>query len=146
MTSASGWIKSKLLGVLSNRWLTTVVLIVTFDIITYFAFAKTGGAPAFKNQDKVLHALAFLVLTILGHLSLHFDVFRKRQKLSWFLLIFNDVAWSVYGVLVELGQKMVQYRQASVGDFIADVVGVLIGTWLILAMRLYPEQKAEDHG
>ena len=134
------------LGVFASRWLVTIVLILTFDVITFFAFAKSGGSSSFPHQDKVLHALAFFVLTILGHLSLHFDVFRKRQRLSWFLLIFNGMVWCAYGGLVEVGQKMLQYRQASIGDFLADVVGVVLAAFFILALRIYPKPKVEDHG
>jgi len=146
MASGNRGIKHKLFGVFASRWLTTVILIVIFDVITFLAFAKTGGSSGFAHQDKVLHALAFAVLTVLGHLCLHFDVFRKRRRLSWFLLFFNAVIWSGYGLAIELGQKMLQYRQASMGDFIADVVGIAFGTFLILVLRLYPKQKVEKHG
>lgn len=146
-TDLSGWVRDKVAAIFSHRWLATIMLILVFDIATFFAFSKTGGASlSFPHQDKALHALTFMVLTVLGHLSLNFDFFRRTHKFSFLLFALNAFGWGCYGVLTELGQKMLGYRQASMGDLIADFVGIGLGSLWVIGMKLYPQEGSGNYG
>lgn len=147
MASSGNWLRNKIVACFSHRWLATIILIIIFDVTTFFAFAKTSGSvPTFPHQDKVIHALAFFILTILGHLSLNFDFFRSRKKFSLWLFGVNCLIWGGYGLAIEMGQKFLGYRQASVGDVIADLVGIGLGSLTVIAMKLYPKEGSESIG
>jgi len=133
--------RTLVIGVLSKRWLSTIFLILALDVTTFFAFRRTSGTASFVNQDKVLHALGFAILTILGHCALNFDFLRSIHRFSFKLVTLNATIWVLYGIFIEIGQKMLGYRQASLGDFLADVTGILIGTLWIWGWRLFPKER-----
>lgn len=138
--------KSCVLKALANRWLSSIVLILALDVTTFFAFARTSGSAGLPHQDKVLHAFGFAILTILGHCALNFDFFRSLNRFSLRLTSLNMAIWALYGIFIELGQKTLGYRQASVGDFLADAVGILIGTLLIWGWQLFPQERGRENG
>lgn len=74
----------------------------------------------FDWWDKLQHALAFSSLTLIAH----FGYPSKLFQISAALLI--------YGGLIEILQSLTGWRQGDVGDWLADGVGVLICSLLIL--------------
>lgn len=146
MVSPKNWVREIFLRLFHYRWLATIILILSLDVITFLAFAKTSGTASFSHQDKVLHALGFAYLTVVGHCVLNFDFFRKKTRFSVLLVLGNMLIWVAYGVFIELGQKMLGYRMASVGDLIADVVGIFLGVAVVVLFRVYPQKKGGAHG
>lgn len=75
-------------------------------------------APVFNWWDKAQHALAFVVLTLMGFVA--FPTQWMRVAL-WLML---------YGVGLELAQLAVGWRFAEWQDVVADSVGVMLAVAL----------------
>ncbi len=73
-------------------------------------------------SDKWLHLLTFLFL------SLWFTGQYARSS-YWRLL----VGLTAFGVLIELGQRMIPYRSGEWMDLIADIAGIGIGLIIAIA-------------
>lgn len=104
------------------------VLKLTFLLAVIFAsflFLKQGGHSgiSFQHADKVGHFVIFFSLALLLDLAFQFSV-----KKSLIIL-------SAYGVLIEFMQSFLPYREASLGDVIADVFGVAV--YLLLARKYF---------
>jgi len=80
--------------------------------------------------DKVLHVLAYCVLAILGCLA-------SRSK-KQFILLF--AGFFILGVMIEYGQGLSSYRQASLADIVANTLGLLLGAQ-ISAWFIAPKLK-----
>lgn len=76
-------------------------------------------APIFDWWDKAQHASAFLVLCCLG-------IFAYPK---WPLRIFLGLLG--FGILIELMQYFTGYRFAELSDFLADLTGVTLGTFVM---------------
>lgn len=74
-------------------------------------------APIFDWWDKAQHALAFLVLTCLG--------FFAYASAGWRMV----VGMLAFGITIEFMQYFTGYRFAELSDFLADSVGVTLGTF-----------------
>ena len=79
---------------------------------------KSGGWPYW---DKVQHIVGFGVLTTLG-------CFAYTEKKVWLCL-----GLVIYGALIEYFQSTLTYtRMASLGDWLADVVGITIAVMVFV--------------
>ncbi len=83
------------------------------------------GADMF--WDKVLHAGSYFTFAILLVRATHggFAPPRPGPTLQAFLIAMG------HGVLIEIVQAFVPWREASVGDALADAVGALLGVALV---------------
>lgn len=70
--------------------------------------------------DKLAHAGAYALTAFVGVLG-------ARTRRGWLTVAAMTLA---LGVLMEVLQSYVPGRSASIGDLIADVVGVMAGIWL----------------
>ena len=96
-------------------YLTRVLLTLDVIVISILAFTPLE-VPAIVNlNDKISHALAFLSLAFLTDYS--FPTHRYRDKV---------IACMLYGVSIELIQILIPNRLFSIGDIIADGVGLAI--------------------
>jgi len=95
-----------------------VIFFITVIFILYKALTPATGIPFFdfENADKVLHASAFFVLSFLLNRSSSDISKRIRNMLS--LLAF--------GILIEILQSFTGYREVSIGDVLADLIGILL--------------------
>lgn len=75
--------------------------------------------PLFPMQDKVLHAIEFFLL--FASLLLNKDLCRGFHPLPTLL-----AAGSLWALSDEIHQSYVPGRDCSAGDFLADVVGMVI--------------------
>lgn len=91
-----------------------------------------------------MHGLGFCAITILGHVSLHFDFF-PRMRLRIAPMLFNALIWLGYGLFIELGQRMLSYRSFSLADLAADGLGILLGCAFCKFINLYP-RSTQPHG
>lgn len=99
----------------------------------------------FPHMDKVLHAVGFFGLFVLGHVALNFDFLPRAHHRRKLLVLLNWIPWTAYGVFIEIVQGLLAYRSASLGDLAADGLGMLLGTVFVLAGKLYPINKESEH-
>ena len=97
----------------------------TWVALTYLFLMPVEFLPpdVFDWWDKLQHALAFGVLTLLGL------VVYGRNSTS---IMRMTIAMAFYGVLVEVLQALSGWRYGEFSDWIADLVGVAIA-WGIFA-------------
>lgn len=75
---------------------------------------------SFEHADKLKHAAGFAVLYVLGWAA------GLSARTLWIGLV-------AFGIGIEAAQGLLtDTRQPSVGDVVADVVGVVLG-WLVVA-------------
>ena len=82
------------------------------------ALTPANGTPFFdfEHADKVLHASAFFVLSFLLNRSSS-DISKRIR---------NMVSLLAFGILIEILQSFTGYREVSVGDVLADLIGILL--------------------
>ncbi|MCF6247579.1 MAG: VanZ family protein [Desulfobacula sp.] len=85
--------------------------------------------PLFLHDDKVIHFLAYALLAFLTARSL----VAEKPDISLFKIRMIAIIFtSFYGLSDEIHQAFVPSRDASIGDFLADSLGSLLGTYLYL--------------
>ena len=96
-------------------------------LIFYFTMTPTEYELAQSVNDKLMHAMAFLALSLLADFSFPRDKFSLKK-------ICPIIA---YGILIECVQYFVPYRSFSMLDIVGDIAGVVIYVLLLpLLMRL----------
>jgi VanZ family protein len=106
------------------RWLVVCGFWIPFGIASLAAFAPHGVPMPFRISDIVLHAFAFTYLTAALWL-VHF------AGQPWW----KSAAWMFgYGVFIELVQSLEPSRSAELADLGVDVIGILLGMGLYLAL------------
>ncbi|QNL20029.1 VanZ family protein [Hyphobacterium sp. CCMP332] len=100
---------------------------LAFTAITVLALLPGPAAPPrLLGTDKLEHAAAFLVLTLLAG-------FGWRALPLWFITL----AMITYGLLIELiqGSPILQ-RTMSFADVLADLAGIALGLTLVAILGL----------
>jgi hypothetical protein len=88
--------------------------------IMILALRPSHGGPSFGHVDKLQHAAAFIALWTLGQRA------GLRQP-AWLLAL----GLLVFGVAIELAQSFTPDRHPSLGDIVANGVGIAAGWWLL---------------
>ena len=91
------------------------LLLVLF--ISYGAVTPVEGGASLPYIDKLLHFIAFLILTFFMDLSIKKPLLLSKAALILLIL---------YAFLIELVQYFLSYRSAEVFDFISDLLGILV--------------------
>jgi VanZ family protein len=91
-----------------------VALVVTLIVTMYLATTQWELAIIDDTNDKVKHILAFYVLSFLADYSAP----KVRFNLSKGLMIL------AYGLLIEVIQYFLPYRENSLYDLAADAIGI----------------------
>jgi len=107
---------------------------------TVLLFLGGGGPPPPSGSDgfvgipldKLLHALAFLVLQWLVLRALRYE-FPSARRLP--LGVFAALVAAAIGALLEIYQLALPDRSASVGDAVADALGAALGVLFTLGPR-----------
>jgi VanZ family protein len=83
----------------------------------------------FLIQDKLLHFLAFAVITFFAYAS-NF----KIKRIFLFLILI------LYGLSIEVIQNSLEYRTFELYDLLSDIIGVFVGymSWKYLK-KFYPD-------
>ena len=100
------------------------VLIMVLSLIPF------SGADPVKSvvSDKVIHALFYLILTLLWYVSLKN---RKIRHLMPGIFLFSVI----YGIIIEVLQDITPFnREFEVNDIWANILGSLTG---IIAIKIY---------
>lgn len=104
------------------KWLAAFATLTLAVVILVLTLTPPNAAITGGINDKVLHFMAFATLV------LPCAVFLKR-RLGW-----TVIAAAMLGGIIELLQPSFG-RDASWGDFLADICGVAVGVALGLALR-----------
>ncbi len=117
-----------------HRWIIAGLLIywAALFIATHLPIHDLGHRTGMS--DKTMHVLAYLGLVLFAWLAVSpQSKVNWRKPKVWILLIV--VVW--YGVLDEVLQSFVG-RSAEVGDFVANMVGVLTGLGILTFLNMWP--------
>ncbi|MDX2054152.1 MAG: VanZ family protein [Polyangiaceae bacterium] len=100
------------------------------------------GVPLL-SIDKVQHALAFFGMQLLVHRALLHERVFATERMN---LVVAGVGCTAFGGFIELWQTALPYRSGDWADLLADALGVLLGTGLIVALgrHRFPAQKAHE--
>ena len=91
------------------------LLLVLF--VSYAAVTPLEGGASLPYIDKLLHFVAFLILTFFMDLSIKKPLLLSKAALILLIL---------YAFFIELVQYFLSYRSAEVFDFISDLLGILV--------------------
>ena len=110
----------------------SMLLAIAWAGVIFYLSSQPGMdiPPPFPHMDKLLHALAFGLLgfLVLGGLRPGKDGYSRGQ-----LLLAIAIA-GIYGVLDEVHQRFVPGRMPDVLDVMADLVGAVLGVYLLHAL------------
>ena len=93
--------------------------------------------PTFEFSDKILHFLAYAVMGVLFYRAYQTLHFKDNLRLLILLSIFSA---SLYGISDEIHQYFVPFRDASILDVIADILGAIFGVYLYYRWTVYRGQ------
>jgi len=96
-------------------WLVSVAATIAVSLLPHLELPIN-----FWNADKIYHALAYAWL---GALPLWAFASGERARTAAYLMI-------PLGGLLEWGQSFLPGRFASMGDAVANALGVFVGLWL----------------
>ena len=106
------------------------VFVLALFFISYGAFTPTESSQSILYLDKVVHFLAFLILTFLLDISLRNPIYIQKYAI-WFLI--------AYAGSIEFIQYFLPYRSAEFFDFLSDLLGILV--YLYFAPKIYLRPK-----
>lgn len=98
------------------------VLIATLAPAVWFWQDKIELVSWLSAFDKWAHVITFAILTV-------WFSGQYRPRSYWRIA----VGLTVFGVLIEICQRLVGYRSAEFGDLVADGVGILVGLAIALS-------------
>jgi VanZ family protein len=106
------------------------IFFITVLITSVMSFISIDPSIAkFLIQDKLLHFLAFAVITFFAYAS-NF----KIKRIFLFLILI------LYGLSIEVIQNSLEYRTFELYDLLSDIIGVFVGymSWKYLK-KFYPD-------
>ena len=115
-------------------------LIFYWIILFTLTTLPTESIPSVGVSDKVEHLLAYFVLSILLYLTLLFQ--RKSVLLKNYAMLFTILIVFAYGIIDELHQLMIPGRSCELLDFLADMIGGIIG--IIIVKILFSFSKFQE--
>lgn len=98
-------------------------------LFTLTSLPSTSFADALRFSDKIKHFVAYLVLSLLLTLALHFQ--KRWKQLSERSSLASIVLISIYGALDEIHQIFIPNRGAEFLDWVADLGGAVVGSLII---------------
>lgn len=108
-------------AVIKWRW----IFISYLTLITIVSLMPVNGTGWFPGQDKLMHAITFAVLFLIGSQAC------PRSKFGGQLFL----GLLAYGVLIELLQGKTGYRSMEAWDAVADLSGLVIGRLVVVFFR-----------
>ena len=107
-----------------------VVFFFLLIFISYGAFTPSEVSYSIPHLDKLLHLLAFLLLSFTLDLSSKRN-FKSSPDLILFLVF--------YAGFIEIVQSFLSFRSAELLDFAFDLIGILV--YVIFAPKIRRESK-----
>lgn len=93
----------------------------------------TVSVPSVALGDKLVHFIAYLILSVLLNLALIYQtksIFLKANHTISALVIS-----SAYGILDEFHQGFIPGRSQDIFDWVADTIGAIAGVVIILYLK-----------
>ena len=116
-------------------WLPVILYCIAIYIQS--DFPSSEHIPTFEFSDKVLHFLAYAVMGVLFYRAYQTLRFKENLRL---LILLSIVSASLYGISDEIHQHFVPYRDASIFDVIANILGAICGVYLYNLLVSYRRQ------
>ena len=120
-------------------WLPVILYCIAIYIQS--DFPSSEHIPTFEFSDKVLHFLAYAVMGVLFYRAYQTLRFKENLRL---LILLSIVSASLYGISDEIHQYFVPYRDASIFDVIANILGAICGVYLYNLLVSYRGQRTDD--
>lgn len=100
---------------IQTTWLNRIIFYtaVITGCVVAFAPAEAGLQPGLN--DKFMHAVGFIIIALLSHLA--HPYLQKR---------YHIIGLSLLGLLIEVVQAYLPYRDFSLWDWCADMFGVVV--------------------
>lgn len=111
-------------------WLPLIALCTA--IFWQSSFASFQAASLFSHQDKLLHITAYGLMAFLAARALS----RERPQMGKFGICIVSMGFTIlFGLSDEIHQAFVPGRFASIGDWIADILGSGIGAGIYIKRK-----------
>jgi len=104
-------------------------LVLYWLLILTLTSLPSRSLPDVGISDKISHLLAFFGLAVL--LSLTFQFQEKWNKLKTNYKIYTFWVVTLYGFLDELHQLFIPGRSGTLDDWVADIIGGIIGVYFL---------------
>lgn len=114
-----------------------ILLILWFiaSVITSLLPSTSFSQDYIFGHDKMLHAVKFIIFTVILYNFLHLSGWSYRQKL------FVYIPLQFYPIIDELIQIKAPGRDVSSLDVLANYIGVLIGILISIFIRRFIYKK-----
>ncbi len=120
-------------SVVHIRWVARASFVLCFAFTCWAAFTPPGSGPSLFPWDKAEHFCAFVTLMVIAMVAF-------PAAPLWLLA----AALSGFGAAIELIQALpFVHRDAEVGDWVADTLGVVTVLGVVLAWII---RRAGDEG
>ena len=99
--------------------------------LTVLSLIRLNGMPGIGTDydDKLYHIIAYALLTFLWYLAIK----KNNFNISIIQIVIGCIS---FGIVIEALQgKLISYRAGDVLDVVANVIGVVIATLLILRSK-----------
>lgn len=113
-----------------KKYLIFIPTIIWFCFSVWLFTLPGSAIPQFDlftrlQGDKLIHALIFIILSILFLLSLKTILPCFKKYKIWYVLLITVIC--LYGLIIEfIQEKYIPYRSYDIGDVVADIAGSVI--------------------
>ncbi|KAE9411210.1 hypothetical protein BT96DRAFT_869838 [Gymnopus androsaceus JB14] len=116
---------------------------ITMLILGFLGF--TNFSHSLPLNDKLLHFICFFIATTVFYFI--FDVEEDSRRI-WFwrhsgLILTGFTCFFCGGILSEIVQSMLPYKEFQIGDVMANLLGSSIGLYLAYHMERYYRRRRE---
>ncbi|KAF9529236.1 hypothetical protein CPB83DRAFT_272894 [Crepidotus variabilis] len=121
------------------------VLLTSINITVLAILGFTNIHPKLPLPDKVSHSIAFFVATSVFYFIIDVDESARR---IWFWRYFSTML-TVFtchflgGVLIEIVQAVLPFKQLELGDILANLLGASLGLWVAFNLERYYRHRKE---
>ncbi len=118
-----------------------VIFLLAVYWITLFTATTLPGKdmPNIGVSDKISHFTGYFGLAVL--LNIFLLIQNKKQKLKKNAWLFTLIIGSVYGAIDELHQKFIPGRSCDILDWLADVIGILLGITFVKIFMTFSKKS-----
>lgn len=118
-----------MLKVIFERKILFIYIPLAIHWITIFILTSLPGdsLPEFAFDDKVKHFIAYFVLSVF--LTITFKVQERYKKFKEHFIKFAFIIAIIYSTFDEIHQAFIPGRSAEILDWIANLLGILLGIY-----------------
>ena len=111
--------------VLSIAW-----VFFTFYLLIIYSH-KESSTISFPFLDKVVHFILFFIQSIL----ITNTIYEYSDRNNRIILIASIISLLLFGLIIEIQQIYLPYRTFEIMDLIANFLGVLSGSFVVIYFR-----------